>query len=302
MLSIVICTYKRPLLLKACLSGALQALDAIDSEIIVINDSKTDSVIIPKHPRIKAFDNPKQGIASARNLGAEKAQGDLILFVDDDIEFNLKNVTDLLSVYSKKEPACYNPNWRYSDEMYDTIKNTQFGRFLISYKLINYKGWVSELNWQDDVFEAKQLAGFFFLIPKVFFNTAGGFNENFTNQGTEDDELCKRLGQAGVKMYVDPKNYVFHNEMDRITLEARLKRFYNGAVNRRKAFNMGNSSYEIHYSPLKRGLLNLVLPFDPVLIFISKIIPNKPVFDFLYFKMADILTATTIYRGYTAKQ
>jgi len=299
MLSIVICTYNRPRLFQNCLAGALQALDKIESEIIVINDSKTSAVEVPQHPRIRLFNNPKQGIASARNLGAEKALGELILFIDDDIEFTFKNIEDLLTVYAQKEPACYNPNWRYSDEMYNTIRQTRFGRFLIHYKLVDYKGWVPDLNWQSGVFNVKQLAGFFMLVPKPFFKTAGGFNEGFTNQGTEDDELCWRLGKAGVKMYVASENYVFHNEMDRVTLEARTQRFYHGAMNRRKAFELGNKDYGIHYSAVKKIILKLVLPFEPLLRLSAKIIPNKPAFDFLYFKIANVLIATAIYRGYS---
>jgi GT2 family glycosyltransferase len=301
MLSIIICTYKRPALLRNCFSGAFQALNGIDSEIIVVNDSKTDTVQVPQHARVRVFNNPKQGVASARNLGVRHALGDLLLFVDDDIEFDLKNVQDLLAVYAKNDPACYNPNWRYSDAMYNTIKDTQFGRFLIRYDLINYKGWVRELNWQDEVFEAKQLAAFFMLMPKVFFDTAGGFNESFTNQGTEDDELCKRLFELKIRMYVDPQNYVFHNEMDRVTLQTRISRYYNGAINRRKAFEMGNKSYEIRYPAFKKIMISMILPFETLLFSVAKIIPNKPSLDRLYFKIANVLIATSIYKGYTKK-
>jgi GT2 family glycosyltransferase len=301
MLSIIICTYNRPELLKGCLSGAMQLLDEVDSEIIVVNDSKTHTPVVPEHPKLKLLNNPKQGVASARNFGARHATGNLLLFIDDDIEFDLKNAEALLEVYEKNEPACYNPNWRYSDEMHAALDKTQFGRFLIHYKLINYKGWVPELPWTDTLFEVKQLAAFFMLVPKRFFDAVSGFNESFTNQGTEDDELCHRLREAGVKMFVDPSNYVFHNEMDRVTLEARISRYRNGAVNRRKAFDLGNKSYEVKYSTAKKMILQLILPFEKVLFVMAKLIPNRRVFDPLYFKLANVLIATAIFGGYTKK-
>lgn len=297
-LSIIICTYKRPDLLRNCLSGAMQVLDKIDSEVIVINDSKDGKVIVPAHPRIKLFDNPKQGLASARNLGASKATGELILFVDDDIEFNLDNVKALIKLFENASPACYNPNWKYSEEMFEIVRKTQFGRFLIESKLVNYKGWVPELNWSDKVFEVKKLAGFFMLVPKNIFDKIHGFNETFIHQGTEDDELCKRFKEAGIKMFIDPDNYVYHNELDRISLETRLTRYYNGAINRRRAFELGHAEYEIKYSVLRRTICKLLLPLKKLIILSTKMIPNIKALDFFYFKAAHVLIALAIFEGY----
>jgi len=302
MLSIIICTYKRPQLLQNCLKGAMQALEGGNTEIIVVNDAKDSTVSVPQHEAIRVVRNEGQGVASARNFGAKQAQGDLLLFVDDDIEFDAANVKALLTAYEQRPPACYNPNWRYSDEMYREIEKTQFGRFLIHHNLISYKGWVIDLDWQDHIFEAKQLAAFFLLMPKAFFEKVGGFNESFTNQGTEDDELCKRLRKAGIRMFIDPNNYVFHNEMDRVTLPARLKRFHSGAANRRRAHDMGMEGYEIKYTGKKRKLLSAMLPFESALVAFAKLIPNRRAFDLLYFKMANALIALTIYKGYTGKK
>jgi glycosyltransferase involved in cell wall biosynthesis len=59
-------------------------------EMIVIDDQSTDdtwNVITPyerKDPRIRCFRNPNKGANNARNLGLEKAKGELIVFLDDD--------------------------------------------------------------------------------------------------------------------------------------------------------------------------------------------------------------------------
>lgn len=301
LLSLIICTYKRPQLLANCVNCGIQVLDKLNAEIIVVNDEKGAIVTVPSHPNISVYNNPKQGLASARNFGAKKSKGELLLFIDDDIEFNLKNIELLLSTYNLSQPACYNPNWKYSDEMLNTLRSKPFGRFLIHYGLINYKGWVPDIKWDTSVFEAHKLAGFFMLIPKFVFDSANGFNETFINQGTEDDEFCYRLQQQGIKMFVDPKNYVIHNEIDRISLENRLARYYNGATNRRKAFEMGHSSYKINYSLIKKILLYLLVPFYDLIIRISKVIPNNSKFDSLYFKTANVLLAMAIFKGYNKK-
>jgi GT2 family glycosyltransferase len=281
---------------------ALDIIENINSEIIVINDDKASNVNVPEHAKIKLFNNPKQGLASARNLGAKLANGELLLFVDDDIEFTLNNVKQLIDLYNKRPGACYNSNWKYSQAMSETVIKSQFGRFLIKYKLVNYKGWVPELNWQDDVFEVKKLAGFFMLMPKDIFDRLKGFNEEFLHQGTEDDELCMRLKHEGVKMFVDPNNYVYHNEIDRIGLEMRMARYYNGAINRKIAFDLGHTEYEIKYTPIKRLAYSFLWPTRKLIIFFANLIPNRVFLDFIYFKVAHLLLGIFIFGGYHSKK
>ena len=302
MLSLVLCTYKRPALLGTAIANAIKVLDKIEeSELIVVNDDGGNEVKVQEHPKIRLVNNPKHGLASARNLGAKIAKGDLILFIDDDIEFTLDNIERLLIRFKKRPPACYNPNWKYSDELMAIVKQTSFGRFLIKNNLTNYKGWVPELNWSSSLFEVNKLAGFFMLIPKDIFMRSGGFDEEFINQGTEDDELCIRLKNMGVKFYVDSENYVFHNEIDRISLEGRLLRYSNGAINRRKAYELGYEEYKVEYSPIKNLLLLVLLPFKEILMVVAETIPNSTTFDFIYFKFAHILIALSIFKGFKNK-
>ena len=299
LVSLIICTYKRPQLLKTCLYCAVEVIKNINGEIIIINDCIEDKVDIVQHDKIHLFNNTSTGLASARNLGAKMAKGDLILFIDDDIEFTVENVNKLIELHLKNPNACFNPNWRYSDEMNKIVQKTQFGRFLINVDLVNYKGWVRELPWQENVFRVKKLAGFFMLMPKKIYDLTTGFNSDFKNQGTEDDEFCIRLNQLNVELYIDPSNYVFHNELDRIGLEQRLNRYVNGAINRRKAFDMGYKDYEIIYSKNKKLQLKNICRFKKLLIIFTKTIPNLKIFDKLYFKISHILIAIAIYEGYT---
>ncbi len=302
MISLVLCTYKRPVLLQNSIANGMKVLaDLEGSELIIVNDDRSITLNAPKHPQITVLNNPKRGLASARNLGAKTAKRDLILFIDDDIEFTIENVQKILKRFEEREPACYNPNWKYSDELLGIVKNTSFGRFLLQHNLTSYKGWVPELKWTDSLFEVNKLAGFFMLIPKGAFISSGGFDEEFINQGTEDDELCIRLKKIGIKLYVDAENYVFHNEIDRISLENRLSRYINGSINRRKAVDLGYKEYEIKYSASKKLVTAILLPFRGMLIGICKLIPNRKSFDWIYFKVANVLIALSIYKGYHGK-
>lgn len=89
MISVIIPIYNSEKYLKDCLLSILsQSLG--DMEIICVNDGSTDSSVeivnklIEVDDRIKLFSQQNRGRSSARNLGLEKAEGDLVCFVDAD--------------------------------------------------------------------------------------------------------------------------------------------------------------------------------------------------------------------------
>jgi glycosyltransferase involved in cell wall biosynthesis len=90
-LSVVVCTYKRPALLKRCLrSLADQTLDRRLFEVIVVNnDPETDpaqiTALYPEdHRGFRVIDEHTVGISHARNRGWQEAGGEFVAYVDDD--------------------------------------------------------------------------------------------------------------------------------------------------------------------------------------------------------------------------
>src|SRR4051812_21531613 len=95
--SVIIATYKRPLLLRRCLAAlVMQSLANNRYEIIVVddgNDPDTRSEVssfMAQHnrPSIRYFSTatPSSGPAIARNIGWKAAKGSIIAFTDDDCE------------------------------------------------------------------------------------------------------------------------------------------------------------------------------------------------------------------------
>lgn len=92
--SIIIPTCQRPLLLKRCLEALMsQDFPANEFEIIIVTDGLDDETnnmmadcqLFNFFPNIFCYSLPfKKGPAAARNAGWRIAQGDLILFTDDD--------------------------------------------------------------------------------------------------------------------------------------------------------------------------------------------------------------------------
>ena len=89
-LSVVLTTYNRaPLLEKALISLASQTLAKEDYEVIVVDDGSSDNtreVVRSLEPilAIKYSHQQNSGLASAKNHGLFLANGDIVLFLDDD--------------------------------------------------------------------------------------------------------------------------------------------------------------------------------------------------------------------------
>ena len=91
--SVVICTYNRAESLRETLQ-ALQKLkheNVPDWEVIVVDNNSSDGTRellveqVGKWSRLKTVFEPRQGLSYARNRGIEEAQGEVILFTDDDV-------------------------------------------------------------------------------------------------------------------------------------------------------------------------------------------------------------------------
>ncbi|MFH2019654.1 MAG: glycosyltransferase family 2 protein [bacterium] len=80
-----------------------QALDtlltqSVPVEIIVVDDGSTDTTlkILKEYKQVKVLKQGHQGPALARNLGAQKASSDILLFVDADMSFDKNYVKELI--------------------------------------------------------------------------------------------------------------------------------------------------------------------------------------------------------------
>ncbi len=89
--SIVLPTYNRLQQLQKVLAGLeAQTYPLTDFEVLVVSDGATDGTneflrTYATPLALQLFVQPNQGAATARNLGVTKAQGDLIIFLDDDV-------------------------------------------------------------------------------------------------------------------------------------------------------------------------------------------------------------------------
>lgn len=281
-ISIVIPTYKRPNILLKTVNSLISIVQKYGFELIIVNDDKEANLELPPEIEViaKIVNNPKKGVASARNYGADLSKNDWILFLDDDIIVKEESLSTIISLGMQDPYKIYYPNWKYTDEMIDKISDTPFGIHLENLGMTSLKGYLgveNRKNWKDnEVFEINSGASYCLLIKKTVFKQVSGYNETFPFAGFEDYDFPKRLKLIGVRFFVVPFATVLHNEEDRTDYNNWLNRKYRDALTRRIAYEIGYKElYPKHSSakkfmyrtlmlglPLYKGLLNFIYPYS----------------------------------------
>lgn len=186
-LSIIIPVYNEQLCIENCLVS-LKKQTYKNREIIVVDDGSTDktSEILKKYQILKLTQYHK-GPGTARNLGASKSSGEILVFVDADMTFE-KNFLDELTkpirknktigTFSKNElvsnkdniwSICWNINRNVSKEkmLPDDYPNTApVFRAILKSEFIKVNGFSTSGEYTDDWSLSRKLG--------VFSNNAPG--------------------------------------------------------------------------------------------------------------------------------
>lgn len=106
-ITVAICTYKRPKLLEKCIESVLNQNAESNYGVIVIDNDIEESArgIVEKlNSKVQYFVQPLKGLSYARNMAVSKANGEFILFIDDD-EYADKNWLSNMVDCQKKHQA-----------------------------------------------------------------------------------------------------------------------------------------------------------------------------------------------------
>lgn len=103
-ISVIIPTYNEESVIKDCLNS-LKNQTFKDFEIIVVDDGSTDKTleILSKEPKVKLLRQKHIGPGLARNMGAENAKGEILVFVDADMTFDKNFLENLILPIIKGE-------------------------------------------------------------------------------------------------------------------------------------------------------------------------------------------------------
>jgi glycosyltransferase involved in cell wall biosynthesis len=82
--TVVVPTRDRPESLSRCLEAILQQQTDRVFEIVLVDDGREHPVAAPFDDRVRVVPGPRRGPAAARNRGIAAAEGEILLFTDDD--------------------------------------------------------------------------------------------------------------------------------------------------------------------------------------------------------------------------
>lgn len=201
-LSVVIPTYRRPQLLEQCLASLRQQKrSAADFEVIVVDDASGPETVAVLEQAAGLATNLRwvsqphnRGPAAARNRGVELAEGELLLFMDDDIVASPALVESHIALHAEK-PDTYGVVGLV--EWLPALHVTPFMRWVEAFPLQFGFATMTE-GLQGDPTGAFYTCNL--SMKRSLFRAAGGFDERFPFAAYEDTELAIRLIKQGFEL------------------------------------------------------------------------------------------------------
>jgi cellulose synthase/poly-beta-1,6-N-acetylglucosamine synthase-like glycosyltransferase len=209
MISVILPVYNNEKTISLCLNSLLNQNYKGKYEIIAVDDGSTDrsAEIIKKHRKVRLIRQTHKGPAVARNLGAKKSRGDVLLFTDADCQPDRNWIREMAKPF--ENPEITGVQGRYKTKQKELV--AKFVQFEIEdrYEKMGKHKYID--------FIGSYSAGY----KKEVFLKEGGFDKSFPIASGEDPELSFRLSKKGYKMVFNPKAIVYHKHPD--TLRKYLK-------------------------------------------------------------------------------
>lgn len=197
-ISIIVCTYNGTSTLRACLQS-LQTLNYPDYEVLLVDDGSTLDISEIAHafPTVRYIRQEHAGLSVARNLGAERAKGEILAYTDDDCIADPDWLTYLAQGFDEQEwVAAGGPN----------IPPKPRNR--TEAVVAAAPGAPAHVLLSDT--EAEHLPGCNLAIRKAALQAIGGFRAQYRAAG-DDVDVCWRLREAGGRLRFVAGAMVWHH-------------------------------------------------------------------------------------------
>ena len=215
--SIIIPCYNSAKYLDKLLS-ALRKQTVKPNEIIIVDDGSTDNTkeVIGGFSgmNIKYFWKKNAGPAKARNFGAKKSKGELLLFVDSDCVPENDWLEEMIKPFSDKKVGGVQGR-------YKTLQKEIIARFVQieieeRYELMQKAMKEKTLDWIGSYSAAYRAKA---------YNALGGFDESFPMASGEDPELSYRLQKSGYRIVFNENAVVYHTHPNKLMKYLKTKFF-----------------------------------------------------------------------------
>jgi GT2 family glycosyltransferase len=196
--SLVIAAHRSGPMLDACLASA-QRLDPAPREVIVaVDGALPDVVAAVERSGFRLVSLPSApGVSAARNRGAQAASGDILIFVDSDVEMPTDFLAGAASAFARHPEAA---------AVIGSYDDAPEAPGLVS----RYRNLLHHYTHQLGKRQANTFWAACGAIRRDVFKSVGGFDESYVEPSVEDIDLGYRLRQAGHSIRLDPEWQVKH--------------------------------------------------------------------------------------------
>jgi GT2 family glycosyltransferase len=160
--------------------------------VVVCNGQDPDLLeLIARHPAVDKYcrNSVNVGVARSWNMGAEMAEGEILCFVNDDVEIGKGSIERLCEVLESAADV------------------GQTGPAGALWKGAAHERFVGE----TVIEEADAISGFLFLIKAPVHRRVGGFDVAYTPAGFEEIDMSFAIRRAGFRCLVVPGVDVKHH-------------------------------------------------------------------------------------------
>lgn len=218
--SIVVPTFLRPAALRQTLA-ALASLDYPRDryEVIVVDDGDSDetarvvgSLDAPGVP-VRLERQRRLGAARARNRGAGVANGEFLLFCDDDMVLAPGDLRERVRAFARHGDVAVAARWEFSPAATGALMSTPFGRYRIDLERHFQDQAAGEpLDGDPACLRMELVAAAVLSLARERFAELGGFDESFPFAGAEDQDFSLRARAAGMTLLLDTRICALHND------------------------------------------------------------------------------------------
>ncbi len=221
--SIIIATYNRASLLRETLESFF-SIDTrgIEYELIVVDNNSNDNTasiateFVSRSKRMEVVKEAVQGLSSARNRGIEAAHGNIIAFIDDDVEFGREWLKEIIKPFRDPSVWCVTGKVRPYGEINTPTWLPSNLNFLLS---------VNDYGNSRKILSGKEKPiGCNMAFRKEVFESVGTFDPNLGRIGNkltggEEVLIYIKMRGLGRKAIYSPEAIVLHKIENKLSKE-----------------------------------------------------------------------------------